>query len=73
MLFNYKIIEMCKSYIYELGLNEKIYEFPYIDKFSKTYNKTVKKIIKLFYSMLESNLNPSYIESMKNNMDQVFF
>jgi hypothetical protein len=32
MIFNYKIIEMCKSYIYELGLNEKIYEKPYIEK-----------------------------------------
>ena len=66
-------MEMCKSYIYELGLNEKIYEEPYIKKFSGTYNKTVKKIIKLFYSILESNLNQSYIDSMKNNKDQVFF
>ena len=37
------------------------------------YNKSIKKIIKLFYSMLENNLEDKNIESMKNNMDQFFF
>ncbi len=73
MIFSFKIVEICKSYIYELGLNEKIYETPYTNKFSMKYNKSIKKIIKLFYSMLESNLNKSFINSMKNNMDESFF
>ena len=73
MMFEFKIVDTCKSYIYELGLNEKIFEDIYIEKFSNKYNKSIKKIIKLFYSMLESNLNESFIISMKNNMDKSFF
>ena len=69
MIFKYKIVDMCKSYIYELGLNEKIYEQQYNSLLNNKYNKSIKKIIKLFYSMLE-NKN---IDSMKNNMDQNFF
>ena len=69
MIFTYKIVDMCKSYIYELGLNEKIYELQYNNLLNNKYNKSIKKIIRLFYSMLENNLQEKNIESMKNNMD----
>lgn len=72
-IFECKMIEICKSYIYEVGLNEKIYEENYIELLSVKNNRSIKKIIKLFYSMLESNHNKIYIESMRSNLDKHFF
>ena len=73
LVFEFKIIEISKSYIYEVGLNEKIYEEKYTNLFGIKNDRSIKKIIKLFYSMLESNQSRVYIESMRSNLDRQFF
>ena len=73
MILEFKIIDICKSFIYDVGLNEKIYEEHYLRLFENKNNRSIKKIIKLFYGMLESNTNKIYIDSMKNNLDKAFF